>query len=576
MKDMNNPSRRRWISGVGASAVAATTMLASPPALSISSDQWDHEVDVLCIGSGAAACTAAIVATGEGGSAMIVEKMPLIGGTTGKSGGIAWIPNNFLLQSKGVVDTKEDCLRYMARYAFPARYNIAAPFMGLEESDFRLMEAIYNHGSMAVARLQELDAVHFEEFKLFYVDRPAPDYGDTLPENKVPTGRALQPKGAGLGAGRILIERMEAWLVAKKVPILTDTRVTRIVLEGGRVIGVEAEQDGKILRLRARRGVVFGTGGFAHNTELISLHQPPIFGSCASPSSTGDLIPMAAEIGAQMGNLRTAWRAQVVLEEALQSRAIAYVTFGLPGDSMVMLNRYGQRVVNEKANYHDRTQVHFHYDARRKEYPNHLLFLIFDHHSYDAFGGDYPFPDVKQGSPFLVQGDNLESLATKLDERLKKLSSKTGGVSLAPDFLDGAKGTIRRFNDYARKGIDPEFGRGAREYDKEWHDFYSPRRPGTKVPPSAMPNRTLHPLAVDGPVYAIILGSGALDTNAGPRINTAAQMLDSRGRPIQGLYGAGNCVASPSREAYYAAGGTIGSAITFAYLAAKHAMGSQK
>jgi 3-oxosteroid 1-dehydrogenase len=354
--------------------------------------------------------------------------------------------------------------------------------------------------------------------------------------------------------------------------MLTDTRVTRVIRDGSRVVGVEAVgKGGKPLRLRARRGVIFGSGGFAHNTELVGLHQPSIYGACAMPGSTGDFIAIATDAGAAMGSMQTAWRAQVVLEEALANRAVPTVVFGVPGDSMLMVNKYGRRVVNEKLNYNDRGRVHHVYDTGREEYPNHLLFMLFDQRSADGFGGDFPFPEDLREAPFVIQGETLDALFAKVSAKLGKLAGKTGGTRLASDFAAEAKRTISRFNQDARAGVDREFSRGAREYDRAWHAFFSPMRKGTRQAPNPFPNPTMHPFADKGPYYCIILGAGSLDTNAGPRINASGQVLDAKGAPIPGLYGAGNCVASPSRGAYYAAGGTIGAAVTFAYLAASHA-----
>lgn len=569
----NGLDRRQLLAGAGLAAAAAglpeVAALAAEPA----TGRWDHETDVLCVGSGAAACMAAIAAVDGGARAMVVEKMPLLGGTTGKSGGVTWIPNNFLLRQRGIVDAKADCMRYLARYAYPQRYDSASPTLGLTPADYSLIEAFYDNGSVAIDRLQALGVTRFKEFRLFQVDRPAPDYADHLPENKVPTGRALEPAaGSGSSAGgSSLASQMEQWLRGKKTPILTDTRVTSLVMDGGRVIGAEAESEGKPIRIRARRAVIFGTGGYSHNTDLCDRHQIALYGSCSMPGSTGDFIPIAAQAGARMGSLHTAWRSQVLFEEALESRAVGLGVFFLPGDSMLTVNKYGRRVVNEKRCYNDRTMVHFVYDPTREEYPNQLLFMLFDQRSIDAFGGNFPFPNDIRESPYLIQGASWDALYGNIDKRLQALSGKTGGVRLASDFAPTAKAQIGRFDGYAKAGKDEEFGRGEHAYDREWHLLFSARREGAKYPKNPMPNDTMHPLAESGPYYAFILAAGSLDTNGGPSINAKAQVIGADDKPIPGLYGAGNCVASPSRAAYYGAGGTIGLAIAYGYIAGMNA-----
>lgn len=573
MKDEQKGLGRREVLA-GASVAAAAAAVSSTASAAPVRQRWDQETDVICVGSGAAAGTAAVTALSQGAKVMMIEKMPMTGGTTSKSGGVAWIPNNPILRANGIDDRKNDCLRYMARYAFPNEYTPNSPTLGLPELQYRLIEAFYDNASPAIEHLEKVGAVKFKQFMMWQVNRQPPDYADHLPENKVPKGRALEPAdGPGVAdGGYSLAAQLEQWVRSNGGTVVLDTRVTRLIKDGDRVIGVEAQQGEKTLRIRARRAVVFGTGGFSHNEELCKLHQPSLYGSCSMPSATGDFIDIATEAGARMGSLNTAWRTQIVLEEALESRAVGLGVFVLPGDSMIVVNKYGNRCVNEKRDYNDRTRAHFTFDPTKEEYPNHLMFMIFDERTIDAFGGSFPLPVDKREARFLVEAPTLDELSTKLSQRLATIADKTGRVELAPEFGRNLRASVQRFNGYAKAGEDPEFGRGLHEYDREWHPLFSWRREGTKYPVNPMPNITMHPIADKGPYYAFILGAGTLDTNAGPLINEKGQVLGRDNKPIGGLYGAGNCVASPARNAYFAAGGTIGLAIAYGYIAALNAV----
>lgn len=568
-------NRRQILAGGGAAALAATAAGQARAAGEAPTDGgWDQLFDVVCVGSGAAGATAAVIAAAEGASVVILEKMPIPGGTTAKSGGVAWIFNHFALREQGISDDKADALRYAVRYGFPREYDPASPTLGLDETRYKVIEAFYDNGSRAIDRLRELDAVQFRQFRMFAVDRPAPDYADHLPENKVPTGRALEPavgSGSSEGGGS-LAKQLAAHLKRNNVPILLGARVTKIVKDAsGRVVGVEATRKGKTIRIGAKRGVIFGSGGYSHNAELCRLHQPAVYGTCSLPGSTGDFIALAQAAGAKMGSLGLAWRSQVVLGEALRSRGVGLGAFVLPGDSMILVNKYGRRVVNEKRDYNDRTQAHFPYDPAHEEYPNHLLFMLFDERSIDAFGGAFPFPANKGEQPHLIEGATWDELFAKVDRQLEAWKGQTGGVRLADDFTATTKATIARFNSYAKKGVDPEFNRGKYLYDREWHLLFSARRQGTRQPENPWPNPVMHPFAAKGPYYCIILAPGTLDTAGGPQINANAQILGSDGEPIPGLYGAGNCVSAPTGQAYLGAGGTIGPAMTFGYIAGRHA-----
>ncbi|UCG72878.1 MAG: FAD-dependent oxidoreductase [Chromatiales bacterium] len=572
MSDSSKPvSRRDLLTGAAAATLGAGALgacQASP------GRQWDQAVDIVVVGSGAAAATAAVIASDNGDSVLMLEKASTVGGTAAKSAGVLWVPDNFTLRERGIEDLRDDCLRYMARFAYPERYDVNSPTLGVSPGEFSLLEAFYDNASPAMDRLRDAGALNLAEWRMFALDRPATDYLDNVPENKVPAGRALGPVDAEgkMGLGTLLMEQLHAAINARDIPVLTGHRVVRVVLNGdGRVVGVEADKDGAILSVGARKAVIFGTGGYVHNPEFISKYQrTALVGACAKPDSTGDFINIGGAAGARLGNLSCAWRSQVVLDEVLVNRVLGAGVFYPPGDSMLQVNRYGMRAVNEHRNYNDRTEIHSVYNPSRAEFPNQLMFMVYDQRTAEAFAGVYPIPSKPADAP-AIAGDSLADLADKLDARLAEIADQTGGLRLDPAFADKLATTVARFNGFAQAGRDDDFRRGEAAYDTEWHPVFSPMRADTDWPANDSPNITMHPLRDEGPYYAIILAAGALDTCGGPVIDAKARVLDTQDQPIPGLYGAGNCIASPSREAYYGAGHTLGHAVTFGYIAANAA-----
>jgi 3-oxosteroid 1-dehydrogenase len=242
-----------------------------------------------------------------------------------------------------------------------------------------------------------------------------------------------------------------------------------------------------------------------------------------------------------------------------------------PGDSMFHVNKYGLRAVNEKRNYNDRTEVHGRYDSSRAEFPNQLMFMVYDQRSAESFAGIYPLPKQPGDSKFVVQGNSLVELGERLQERLSELATGTGDFSLDTSFADNLAQTMVKFNSYARSGKDLDFQRGEASYDSEWDQAFNPMHAGTDWPANDLPSYTMYPLREEGPYYATILAAGGLDTNGGPVIDASARVLDVDGKPIPGLYGAGNCIASPSRDAYWGAGCPLGLSLTFGHIAANSA-----
>jgi hypothetical protein len=572
MSDNNRLTRRQLLAGAAAASLGTIALSASRAK---ETGKWDHEADILVVGSGVGASTAAVVAHENGDAVMVIEKAPILGGTSAKSAGVLWIPNNFTLKAKGIADKKEDCLKYMARYSYPETYNADSPNLGLSESEHGLLEASYDNASNAIDFLREKKALNVAEWRMFALDRSATDYLDHVPENKVPTGRALGPvkDDGSIGFGADMMAQLGAALRERNIPTLLGHRAMRLVKnDEGRVVGLEAESAGSVVSLRARKAVVFATGGYVHNPEFVAKYQRNrLYGSCAMPWSTGDFINIAGAGGARLGNMGSAWRTQIILEEALQSSKLAAGVFFPPGDSMLQVNRHGVRAVNENRNYNDRTEAHGIYDASQAEFPNQLLFMIYDQRTAEGFAGAYPLPKTPTGAAHVLSGKTLDSLTESIDKRLNEISSSTGGFSLAPQFSENLKSTIDRFNGFARSGNDADFHRGDAAYDSEWHMVFSPMAADTKWPKNDNPSITMHPLSDEGPYYAMMLAAGCLDTSGGPVIDASARVLNTEDEPIPGLYGAGNCIASPSREAYWGAGHTLGLSLTFGYIAANAA-----
>jgi 3-oxosteroid 1-dehydrogenase len=163
----------------------------------------------------------------------------------------------------------------------------------------------------------------------------------------------------------------------------------------------------------------------------------------------------------------------------------------------------------------------------------------------------------------VIKGANVKQLTENISARLGKYAARIGGLQLAPEFADNLVTTIRRFNNFASAGKDLDFHRGERQVELLFN--------GPTASAPAGPNPTMFPISEDGPFYAALVGGGNLDTKGGPKTSADGKVLDTSDRPIAGLYGVGNCVASASARAYWAGGATIGPILALSYLAAKAA-----
>jgi 3-oxosteroid 1-dehydrogenase len=541
---------------------------------------WDLEADVVVLGSGGAAMTAAIAAHDFGAKQVVIlEKSGMVGGTTAMSGGMLWIPGNHHQLEAGIEDSDEDIVAYL---------DAIAP----GQLDPDTLGAFMESGPEMLRYFADKTPVRLQAFADF------PDYQPYMPGAKPDGGRSLDNEAfcferLGKWAARVnpskmayplrgsLIEAVhgtmdEATLAERDahdyrglgqalagslfmavldrgIPVEFEKRARKLVKEGAkdgaRVIGVVAEDElGRDFRVRARRGVVIATGGFEWNEHLVKTFlRGPLTGPVSVPENEGDGLLMAIEAGAQLGNMQNAFWMQSALEFKPQHRN-AKPNYMLGSDERarpgaILVNRAGKRFVNEAANYNAVGKAIVAFDAGTHSYANLPYWLILDQRYKDK----YPTFTSPPGSPipsYMMQSETLEELA-----------------ALAGIDARGLTATVERFNTMVRAGHDDDFNRGDNSYD----NFYMWSDPAFEAP-----YRTLGVID-QGPYYAVKMESGALGTAGGPKTNGDAQVLDWQGNPIPGLYAAGNAMAAVLGEAYGGAGGTLGPGMTFGYLAGKHA-----
>jgi succinate dehydrogenase/fumarate reductase flavoprotein subunit len=524
-------------------------------------------VDVVVVGGGVAGFSTAINAAHLGLEVALIDKAPEFGGTSRKASAGMLVPNNAYMRANGLADPKPDFMRFLARVGRPLLFDPEHPTLGLPAWEHELIEAYYDNAADAFEKLEELGALH---------TIPQPEWSsyNEVAEDAAPFGRLLfvrRPDGT-VGDGKEFLRQVTDAAEQAGVRLLRSARVVDVLIDdSGAVAGVAYTRDGGTERLAARKAVVFATGGFTHNEDLRREHLNGMYvGGCAALTSEGDFIPLAKSLGIPLHNMHSCWGAPVVFEQAVERDPHLISSFTTPGDSILTVNKHGDRVGNEKATYNDRTSTHFHWDPVPAEYPNFLLFPVWDARNTRLFarvqkpgmesaGNFIPTPDGDWR--YITSADTLEDLAEGLRARLAKIAKLTGGVQLADDFVGNLTAAIARFNEFAERGVDDDYHRGEMAIERHMH--------GPAAPDNPLPNRTMFPISDVGPYYATILAPGAIDTKGGPKVNSRLQVLGPTDAAVPGLYGVGNCVASPSGQAYWSGGSTFGPYVTFGYLAAR-------
>jgi len=558
---------------------------------------WDETVDFLVVGSGAAGLTGAIVAHDGGARTLVVEKSEWYGGSTAISGGAIWVPGNHLMSELNVSDSKEEALEYLEAATRGtssserlSAYIDAAPEMVryLEDNSRVRFEAVpdypdyYPEARGGKARGRTIEPAIFDARELgeelarmrrlphgfrmpflairarnvrMLISGGMPLYrfvaSEAVRYYTNIEARARKLGNTRLTLGRSLVARLRRSLMDREVPLWLDTSLRELVSEGGKVVGAVLEREGRLLRVRAKSGVLLASGGFERNAAMRRLHQPAPIGAdwtAGCESNTGDAISIAQGLGASCDLLEEAWWTPVIREPGDDAVWVMVIEKGLPGG--IIVNAAGERFMNEAAPYNDVGKAM--YAANKPGEPSIPGHLIFD----ATFRSRYPVGSVEPS--YLLPDSKLSPdlrAFMSIDESLEGLARKIG---VDPQ---GLVRTVERFNRFARTGRDSDFGLGESLQDRYYGD------------PRAKPNPSLGPLE-QPPFYSVEVHPGDLGTKGGLCTDVRARVMDEAGDSISGLYAAGNCSASVMGCSYPGAGGTIGPAMTFAWLAAREATGA--
>ncbi|WP_439533787.1 FAD-dependent oxidoreductase [Polymorphobacter sp.] len=533
------------------------------------------EYDVIVLGTGAAGMTAALAAHEAGASVAIFEKADKVGGTSAWSGGQVWIPGNPHMAEVGIADTRERAIGYIMSLshdlidrALIEAYVDAGPEMvrmleARTPVQFYAVEGMPDYhpefagGNPMGGRTIECPIYAFDDLG-DWADRvtPSPYYPNPhITMSETPLGRAVPRPPSAVeverrrehnerGCGQALIGRLLRGLLDRGIEPVTSAAATGLLVEDGAVAGVHIEQDGETRIVRARQGVILACGGFEWDKALIrAFLRGPMTHPVSVPTNTGDGLRMAMKAGAMLGNMREAWWvpvADVPRAENEMERMMIAGQRTLPRS--IMVNRKGRRFTNEAANYNAFGAAFHEMDVASFSYANLPCWLVFDQGYVDRFGfGRWAPPGTVPD--WVMRASTLTALAARLGIPEGALSE-----------------TVQRWNGLVAAGADSDFSRGESAFDCWWGD---PNAKGTR-------QATLGPLE-QGPFYALSVNSGALGTKGGPQVDRNGQVVTVDGQPLQGLYAAGNVMASPFGMTYGGPGGTLGPAMVFGYLAGQHA-----
>lgn len=446
----------------------------------------DVQTDVVVVGGGGAGLAAAVEAVQSGAAVVLLEKSDRLGGTTSRSVGSISANGTTFQRRAGIEDSPD------------AHFNDLGVLAGPDESrDNTELRRVYVE--RAGDTLQWLTSLGISFFG------PMPEPPNTHPRMH----NVLPHSGA-------YIHHLRRAALSNGASLLTGTRVERLIVEDGRVVGAECRfGDGSHGRVLARRGVILAAGDFSADTQLKTEHMGERIGRVdgINPASTGDGQRLGIEAGGSLVNADlTLWGPEM--------------RFVVPEKELLLRRLPPVRVLSRIMSVAVRVL------------PQRLLrpFIM-------GFATSYLAPSQKLFDEGAVLVNRRgERFCDELDRPWLDLPDQPGGQGYVlmnretaerfetwPNFVSTAPGVAYAYlKDYRRNRKDivhtaPTLGGLADRLGV----------PAAALELSAPPGEG--PWIALGPVKSWIVM-----TDGGLRVDASLRVLDGRGDPVPGLYAAGS------------------------------------
>ena len=286
----------------------------------------------------------------------------------------------------------------------------------------------------------------------------------------------------GRPVGEYLVEKLKAQTEKLGIEVHVNTKATEILMENGQAVGVLAEDNEHTYTIRAK-SVVLTTGGFGANFDLMASYDPSLANAVTTNHSgaQGDGIMMAQAVGADTVDME-----QIQLHPTVIQSDGTLVSESVRSHGAILVNAEGKRFTNDM-DFRDKVS-----QAELKQ-PGAYAFIIFDQALVDEVALTQKFID----RGFAISGKTYEELAQNM--------------GLTGDAVKNFVNTMETWETYVAAGEDKDFGRS---------------------------NVSMIDIST-APYYAIKIAPGIHHTMGGIKINTRAEVIDTDGNVIPGLFAAG-------------------------------------